>query len=294
MPTILSTWKEPGKVAIHGALARIAEGGSLLDALEAGLTAAEADESLVAIGRGAVPNADGEIELDAAIMEGAHLNAGAVCALRGILPAISVARAVMERTTHVMLAADQARRFALSQGFLAQNLLSADSIKRWKAWLREPIDEDDYIHTVQDKPVPDTVTMLGREGEHFVAASSTSGLSFKLPGRVGDSPILGAGIYADDEVGCAGATGWGEELWKACASFRTVRNMAAGATALEACRETVRHMIRRQEGAKRLPCVVLALDRDGGWGAAVTKGHFDLWVSVEGRAEVHGFDAPEP
>ncbi len=285
MATILATWEEPGKVAIHAARQTVLNGGSVLDSLEAGLTAAEDDPNLVAIGRGSLPNSDGEIELDASVMLGSGLEAGAVCALRGVLPAIRVARWVMERTEHVMLTGDQARRFAIEQGLRPQNLMTAESIRRYEEWLRSPESVAEYAHSVHD-----TVTMLGEDGGRMVAASSTSGWAYKKPGRVGDSPIVGAGIYADDEHGAAGATGWGEQLWRACASFRTVQAMGRGLSPQEACEETVAYMQRRLPGSRELPCVVLALGKDGSFGAATTKGEFHLWVCRDGGGpQVHAY-----
>jgi isoaspartyl peptidase/L-asparaginase-like protein (Ntn-hydrolase superfamily) len=135
--------------------------------------------------------------------------------------------------------------------------------------------------------------MLGLDGGRFVAASSTSGMPYKLPGRVGDSPIVGAGIYADDEKGAAGATGLGEALWKQCASFAAVEAMGRGLTAEEACVETVDSIRRRQPASRTVPCVVLALDRSGGYGAATSHGEFDLWVWSDGRTTRHQVRGPE-
>lgn len=293
---LASTWRQPGGVAIRAAWANRRAGGSLLDALEAGLTAAEIDPALVAIGLGSVPNADGELELDASIMEGRHLEAGAVCAVRGIVPVIRVARAVMEQTPHVMLAGDAARRFALEIGLTPRNLMTDDAVRRWEAWAAAPERVARYVHHVDDpstrvngEPIHDTVTMLGfettPEGPHVVAASSTSGLPFKRPGRVGDSPIVGAGIYADDEAGAAGATGNGEELWKAVAAFRAVEGLRAGLSPTAACEAVVRHMIRRQAHATDLPCVVMAMGRDGEVGAATTSESFPFWICRNGELE---------
>jgi N4-(beta-N-acetylglucosaminyl)-L-asparaginase len=292
MTTFLSTWREPGQTAIETAWTARAAGGDLLTCLERGLAACEEDPQFLAIGRGSLPNCDGELELDAAIMDGADLSAGAVCGVRGILPVISLARRVKERTPHVMLCGEQARRFAVQQGFRPQNLMTAANVERFDAWKEDPLAYDkEYVHTVDDHH-GDTVTMLGFEGpSHFVAASSTSGIAWKLPGRVGDSPIVGAGIYADDEVGCAGATGWGEELWKCVASFRTVEAMRHGLSAQEACEQTARQMMRRQPFSREKPCVVLALDREGGVGAATTEGVFPLWICRDGEMELREIPA---
>ncbi|MBI1334579.1 MAG: hypothetical protein GC165_17050 [Armatimonadetes bacterium] len=285
--TLLVTWKEPGQVGVNAAWDARKNGADLITTIEKGLAACELDPSLLAIGLGSLPNADGELELDASIMDGSDMNCGAVCSVRGIVPVISVARMVMEDTPHVMLAGDQARRFAIEKGMRPQNLLTAECIEKYDEWVRGEA-EKFYVHTAQESH--DTVTILGLETRadgtpHLVAASSTSGLAWKLPGRVGDSPIVGAGIYADDEIGAAGATGLGEELWKAVASFRTVRNMETGMTAQEACEETIQHMTRRQKHATDLPCVVMALRKDGDFGAATTKGEFPYWVCRDGDIE---------
>ncbi len=287
MTTLLSSWREPGKVAVDHAWAAREAGADLMTTLEKGLAAAELDPTLVAIGLGSLPNSDGDVELDAAMMDGRDLSAGAVCAVRGICPVISVARRVLEKTPHVMLAGEQARRYAISQGFKPQNLMTAENIRRYEEWKINPTEsERKYIHSVEDNH-GDTVTMLGLEdGGHLVAASATSGLGWKLPGRVGDSPIIGAGIYADDEVGAAGATGWGEELWKALASFRTVEGMRRGLSPLEAAEDTVRQMLRRQSHTSEMMCVVLAIDREGNVGAATTQGEFPLWICRDGELEL--------
>ena len=294
MRTIVSTWKRPGEVAIEAALKKSGQGGSLMDCLEHGLAVAEDDPELVAIGRGSIPNTDGEIELDASIMDGADLSAGAVCGLRGILPAISVARMVKEKTPHVMLAGEQARRFAISHGMVPQNLMTAAMCAKYQEYLESPERAKAYVHTVDEiapgEPAHDTITMLGREYGHFLAASSTSGFPFKVPGRVGDSPIIGAGIYADDEAGCAGATGLGEELWKAVASFRVVEYMRNGKSAAEACEAVVHQMAERQPASRDIQCVVIALDKHGGFGAANTWGEFDLWVAEGQGLSCHHYD----
>jgi len=289
--TVLATWREPGEIAVRAAWERRASGADLRTTVEAGLIACELDEELLAIGLGALPNAEGDVELDASIMDGATLAAGAVCAVRDIVPVISVARKVMEETPHVMLAGDEARRFAISHGFEPQDLRRPVAQARYEAWreTQTAFSASDYVHTskeVSGQHLGDTVTVLAQEfPEHVVAASSTSGIAWKLPGRVGDSPIIGAGIYADDEVGCAGATGLGEELWKAVASFRVTEAMRRGLSAQEACDETVFQMVRRQPGSTAVACVVLALRNDGDFGAATTAGEFVLWICRDGVFE---------
>lgn len=295
--TFLATWLRPGEVAVRAALARYADQRCPLSALEYGLATAEADPDLIAIGRGSVPNSEGVLELDASIMRGSDLKAGAVCSVRDILPVISLARKVMEETPHIMLAGDEARRFAVAHGFKAQDLSTSLMNRLVEKYHENPDRARQYVHSTEDlrefllkelpdpepEPAHDTITMLAREDNRFFAASSTSGMPFKLPGRVGDSPIIGAGIYADDDTGCAGATGLGEELWKAVASFRAVEHMRHGLSAQESCDAVIDHMVNRQPHSRNTICVVLALDKHGGYGAASTHNPFDLWIGDNGQ-----------
>lgn len=299
----LASWEKPGNTAVHVAAQARQAGRDLRRCLEEGLIACELDPDYLAIGLGSLPNSDGELELDAAIMDGRNLEAGAVCGLKGIVPAISVARLVMDRTPHVMIAGDQARRFAIQHGCQPRQTMTEKSVRLYEEW-RATGAHTHYVHSSADVAFnaeashADTVTMLGLEttpeGPHFVAASSTSGLSWKIPGRVGDSPIIGAGIYADDEVGAAGATGHGEELWKACASFRTVELMRQGRSPREACEDTIRHMIRRQPNALQMASVVIAVNREGEFAAAINRGEFHLWSWTAAGPQVHVYQGLQP
>lgn len=289
---VLATWQRPGEVAAQVGWQTLLDRGNLLDALEAGLAAAEDNPDFLGIGRGSLPNTDGELELDASIMDGRTLDLGSVCALRGILPCISVARMVMERTPHVMLAADQARRFAMEQGLVPQNLVTEEVVRRYDIWRQDPVNGARYVHSTDDPPYEpphDTVSMMGWHAGHLVAASSTSGMPFKQPGRVGDSPIAGAGIYADDEVGAAVATGWGEELWRAGASLRTVEFMRAGLSPGDACEATLRWLLRRRPGCTEKPNVVVAMNNRGEFGACSLGGEFQLWVADASGQHVHNY-----
>lgn len=288
MPTFLATWEQPGKTAVETAWREWEARRDLRGAIVEGLAACEMDPAFLAIGLGALPNSDGELQLDAAIMEGRDLRAGAVCALEGIVPAIRVARLVMDHTDHVMLAGEGARRLAMEHGMQPRQTMTVESLRAWEEWRSKGL-HTEYMHSTEDLGHADTVTMLGLDEGHLLSASATSGLAWKRPGRVGDSPIVGAGVYADDEVGAAGATGHGEELWKACASFRACEAMRRGLSAQEACEETIRGLVRRQPNGMRMQSVALALRADGDFGAAVNQGTFHLWSCHAGRIDVRAY-----
>lgn len=247
---IVSTW-DFGAAANAAAYARFAAGGSLLDAVEAGAQVPEADASNRSVGLGGNPDRDGHVTLDAIIMDGKG-NCGAVAALENYVHAISVARRVMEKTPHTFLVGDGANQFAREQGFDATNLLTPESEKAWKEWLK----------TAQYKPVAnienrrggaldhDTIGILAcsPDGE-LAGACTTSGMAYKLHGRVGDSPQAGCGLFVEGGVGAAAATGVGEEVTRIAGSARVVANLRAGLSPEAACREAVEHIVRLRGSA---------------------------------------------
>ncbi len=282
-PVIVSTW-EFGERVNQAAWPILVAGGSALDACEAGVNVAELDPTVVTVGKGGLPNADGVVELDAAICWAPTRGVGAVAGLRGVVRAVSVARAVMERSPHCMLVGEGARRFALAHGFEEENLLSAVARRQWEAWRADP---DSAVRS------HDTIGALALDSRgDLCAATSTSGLAWKLPGRVGDSPLIGSGLYADNGVGAAAATGVGEYILRYCAAFHIVESMRAGATPQQACERFIRWMVedRPEFGMKEV--AVIALSRDGATGAASTKPGFPYAVTRAGETTMR--EGPHP
>lgn len=277
----VSTWKDAGEPTVRAAYENYQSTGCLLTACEAGLAHVELDPRYQAIGFGGLPNSEGDQELDAGMMDGRTLEVGAVCAVRGVVPVISVARKVLDETPHNMLAGENARRFAERHGFEVRNLNSEHSLRAYEEW-RANRRGAEVAHLVHD-----TVTIVGWESEarHLVAACSTSGMAWKVPGRVGDSPIAGAGYYADDDAGAAGATGVGEDIWRFMLSFRAVEFMRSGMSAEAACERAVGIMVDRSPATRDHCSVVFAVSRDGDWGAAASKDGFVAWTCRDGVIE---------
>lgn len=276
-PLFVSTWPF-GKPANERALEVFQAGGSVLDAVEQGIHVPEADPDNASVGLGGIPNAAGTVQLDACIMDGAGQRAGSVAAIEGVLHPISVARRVMDDTKHVMLAGEGARQFALEQGFKSVDLLTEQQRQKWVEWQEKQHKADNH----------DTIALLGIDAKgHIAGGCSTSGWGYKLPGRVGDSPIIGSGLYVDGRVGAAGATGLGENVMRYCASFLVVEYMRQGLHPQEACIETIRRVAQADpRPVEELSINFVALDKEGRCGAAGTGQGFEYAVTYPGYSEV--------
>jgi N4-(beta-N-acetylglucosaminyl)-L-asparaginase len=283
----LSTWVH-GKPANDRAAEVFQAGGSLLDAAEKGINVPENDPNVTSVGYGGLPNVEGVVELDAAIMDGTRCRAGSVCNLHSIKNPISVARLVMERTRHTTLAGDGAFRFALKMGFQPQQLLTPESLKKWLEWKSNPKRITYWVSPENH----DTIGMVATDGKgHVVSGCSTSGLAWKIPGRVGDSPLVGCGVYADDAVGAASATGDGDLMTNYCTSVSIVHIMARGASPQEACLELLRHMVKTDSKNREAEVCVIAINNRGGIGAASMKSTYRLKYALWRDAKSELLDA---
>ncbi|MBL7925219.1 MAG: N(4)-(beta-N-acetylglucosaminyl)-L-asparaginase [Bacteroidia bacterium] len=254
-PLVISTWA-PNVKANAAAWEILAKGGKALDAVEKGVMVPEADPEDTSVGYGGLPDRDGRVTLDACIMDEKG-NCGSVMCLEHIVHPVQVARLVMEKTPHVVLVGDGALQFALANGFKKENLLTASSEKIWKEWLRtskyDPGDTMKYMkekRSAGGKDNHDTIGMLALDAMGNISgACSTSGMAFKLHGRVGDSPIIGAGLFVDNEVGAATATGVGEEVIRICGAHTVVEAMRYGKSPKEACKLAVERMYKLRKGS---------------------------------------------
>jgi isoaspartyl peptidase/L-asparaginase-like protein (Ntn-hydrolase superfamily) len=287
-PVFLSTWVH-GKPANERAAEVYQAGGSLLDAVEKGINVAENDPAVTSVGYGGLPNAEGEVELDAAIMDGTRHRAGAVAALHSIKNPISVARQVLEKTRHTTLAGEGALRFALKMGFQPEQLLTPESLKKWLEWKANPNRKSFWQNPTENH---DTIGMVATDGKsQVVSGCSTSGLAWKIPGRVGDSPLVGCGVYADDNVGAASATGDGDLMTNYCTSVSIVHFMARGATPQDACLELLQHIAKTDPQNRSRDVCVIALNNRGEIGAAAMHKNYRLKYALWRNGESQLLDS---
>ncbi len=302
-PIVISTWG-PNVKANAAAWEILGTGGRALDAVVKGVQVPEADPKDNSVGYGGLPDRDGKVTLDSCVMD-EYGNCGAVMAIEHIMHPVLVARLVMEKTPHVQLVGEGALRFALSQGFQKENLLTKESEKTWKEWLKtakyDPMDTmkefekatKDQNPGHQEVPYPwpspvlnhDTIGMVAMDTNgNLGGACTTSGMAFKMHGRVGDSPIIGAGLFVDNEVGAASATGVGEEVVKICGSHTVVEAMRRGLTPEAACKEAVRRIIKNKgTTAKDVQVGFLAINNKGQHGGfAIQKGFTYCVTTKEG------------
>ena len=280
-PLIVSTWGF-GKPANELALNVLQGGGSALDAVEQGVRLVESSGN-TSVGLSGMPNAAGVVQLDACIMNGPGHQAGSVAGVEGVVHPISAARLVMEKTPHVMLVGPGARWFAKQNGLEVRDGQTDEA--SYRAWLAK-----------QKKPAPgqgdkpenhDTIALLILDADGNIAAGcSTSGWGGKVPGRVGDSPIIGGGIYVDNEIGAAGATGLGENVMRYCASYQVVENMRHGMSPTEACAEAIRRIAKTDPLGMNLAINFIALNKQGEFGAAGTQANFPYSVTTPDFSEV--------
>ncbi|MGA0601983.1 N(4)-(beta-N-acetylglucosaminyl)-L-asparaginase [Caulobacter sp. KR2-114] len=285
-PCVVSTW-DFGVAANQAAWAVLSKGGRALDAVEAGARVPEADLKNHSVGRAGYPDRDGHVSLDACIMD-EHGGCGAVAAIEHIAHPISVARRVMEKTPHVLLVGEGATQFAVEQGFPREELLTPESRAAWQDWLKtnryQPVANSEVGTYGKTGPAPlgvpggpgnhDTIGMLALDAAgNLSGACTTSGMAWKMRGRVGDSPIIGAGLYVDNAVGAATSTGVGEEVIRNVGSFLVVELMRQGRTPQDACREAVERILQRKPEARDLQVGFLALSKTGEAGAwSIQKG----------------------
>jgi N4-(beta-N-acetylglucosaminyl)-L-asparaginase len=282
-PIVISTW-DFGKIANAVSWNTMQKGGSALDAVEKGINVIEEDEDNLTVGIGGLPDREGHVTLDACIMD-QDSNCGSVMCCENIVNVISVARKVMEKTPHVILVGDGAQQFALEQGFKKTNLLTPKAEKLWREWLKtsnyQPkMNIENELYKKQP-PMPggkdnhDTIGLIAMDGKGNISGGcSTSGMAYKLRGRVGDSPVIGAGLFVDNEVGAATSTGVGEEVIRCVGSHLVVELMRQGFSPEDACKEAVMRIVKKSpEKSKNIQVGFLALNKKGEYGAyALQKG----------------------
>jgi N4-(beta-N-acetylglucosaminyl)-L-asparaginase len=305
-PACIATWPF-GQASVRAALPLLQKGRPALDCVVAGAQVIEDDPTNHSVGYGGLPNSIGTVSLDACVMDGRTLSCGSVAAVENVRHVAALARRVMERTPHVMLVGDGARIFALQNGFDLSCLNTPEGLQLWEKGrpkprpqppLNLPVPRPDEVGTENfgpiHEPLPyghDTVAVLAMDQKGSLGGvCSTSGLAHKLPGRVGDSPIIGAGLYVDDKAGAAGATGVGEEVIRIGGSLFIVEAMRAGRTPQEACEGAVRRIneVAVRRGVHPAQVAFIALDPKGRYGAAATtQTNFQYAVLNNDKVELH-------
>ena len=281
-PVVVSTWPH-GVPANEAAWSVLADDGPALDAAVKGVAVTEADPEARTVGRGGYPDRTGVVTLDACVMDGQR-RCGAVAALQDILHPTAVARAVMEETPHVLLVGEGARTFALEQGFEETDLLTEQSERDWHTWMdgREQNSAEGAarpepnVEKAAGRGNHDTIGLLALDAEGRLAgACTTSGTKWKMHGRVGDSPLIGAGLYVDEEVGAACATGWGEAIIRVAGAHLAVEALRQGASPTEACRRVVERVRALPTDTSDIQVGVLALTPQGEIGAYSLRSGFE-------------------
>ncbi len=266
LPVIISTWTH-GVEANAAAINVLNNGGKIIDAVEQGVWVPEADANNKSVGLGGFPDREGVVTLDASIMD-SHGNAGSVCFLQDIVHPISVARLVMDSTPHVMLSGEGALQFALENGFEKQNLLTPSAKKVYEKQIKSSGYNPNPNWENEPNIYHDTIGLLGVDKNGDMAgACTTSGLGFKMHGRVGDSPIIGAGLFVDNEIGAATATGMGELVMKTVGSFLVVELMRNGRTPQQAVEEAVLRIVKKVPNNSNYQVGFIAVNKQGQIGA---------------------------
>jgi len=277
---VLSTW-DAGIAANEAAWNALQNGGTALDMAEKGVNQTEADLSNLSVGLGGLPDREGQTTLDACIMD-SEGNAGSVMFLEHIKHPASVARRVMEKTPHVQLVGQGAYQFALSEGFLHDDFVSPETVKAYKEWLVKS--EYKPIVNIENH---DTIGLLTMDlSGNLSGACTTSGMAYKMRGRVGDSPIIGAGLYVDNQIGAATSSGLGEAVIKICGSFLVVESIRSGATPQEACEEAVRRIQHKNKNYKDFQVGFLAVNKSGEIGAYALQPGFTYSLYKNGTNQV--------
>ena len=278
LPIVVATWRFHN--ATKAAWEVLEKGGISIDAIEAGCRVEEADLKNTTVGNGGAPDRDGHVTLDACIMnkDGGY---GAVVCMENIAHPISVARKVMEETPHVLLAGAGAEQFAVEQGFKRENLLTENSKKAWLKWKEKS--EYKPIINIENH---DTIGMLAIDKNGDISGGcTTSGMAYKMRGRVGDSAVIGSGLFIDNTVGGATATGMGEEVLKTVGSFLIVELMRQGRTPQEACEEGVRRIVSSNPNFKNFQVGYVALNKQGEYGCYCIHGGFGISKYQDGKQD---------